>query len=381
MVVLTVIAIMAAMCIPTFQRAIEQSRADVAAANLRAIWAAERLYWLEYHAYTDQFDNLRAMGLLDPAFPAVGKLRLRAAGGSPPTAPASPPRPPPTAAPRSASPSTRTEPSWPRALRSDSNFNSGRNADWRRATGHKPVSRPNSRRLIRRTARRPSRRVAAAPPRFHVVGADRRPDGIQRRRGGLVPAAGDPVAGLAAARKARGRRLGHLRLHNSGQGRNHDRRRTSAYAQHTWYLTPFDQPWARKLGAGARIAPDNGVFASPRRSPPIFPSSPTTTTKTRADTDGDGLADYTQTADLLAGNPSWTARRNRLADPGPRRLPLLPVAAGGPDARLRLLELHRARRRLVRGRGHLADQRRAEPFQRRAIRDRRERRPAGPESP
>jgi prepilin-type N-terminal cleavage/methylation domain-containing protein len=72
MIVLTVISIMAAMCIPTFQQAIEQSRADVAAANLRAIWAAERLYWLENRAYTDRFDDLRAMRLLDPAFPAVG---------------------------------------------------------------------------------------------------------------------------------------------------------------------------------------------------------------------------------------------------------------------------------------------------------------------
>ncbi|MEN6458371.1 MAG: prepilin-type N-terminal cleavage/methylation domain-containing protein [Thermoguttaceae bacterium] len=72
MIVLTVISIMAAMCIPTFQRAVEQSRADIAAANLRAVWAAERLYWLEYRAYTDQFDALRAMGALDQAFPTVG---------------------------------------------------------------------------------------------------------------------------------------------------------------------------------------------------------------------------------------------------------------------------------------------------------------------
>ncbi len=72
MIVLTVISIMAAMCIPTFQRAIEQSRADVAAANLRAVWAAERLYWLDFRAYSDQLDHLRAMGLLDSAFPAVG---------------------------------------------------------------------------------------------------------------------------------------------------------------------------------------------------------------------------------------------------------------------------------------------------------------------
>jgi Tfp pilus assembly protein PilE len=72
MIVLTVMAIMTTVCIPTFQRAIEQSRADVAAANLRAIWAAERLYWLEYRTYTTQFDSLRDMGLLDPAFPAAG---------------------------------------------------------------------------------------------------------------------------------------------------------------------------------------------------------------------------------------------------------------------------------------------------------------------
>ncbi len=72
MIVLTVVAIMAAMSMPTFQRAIEQSRGDVAAANLRAVWAAERLYWLEYRAYTGQYDDLRAMGLLDPSFPATG---------------------------------------------------------------------------------------------------------------------------------------------------------------------------------------------------------------------------------------------------------------------------------------------------------------------
>ncbi len=72
MIVLTIVAIMAAMCVPTFERAIEQSRADVAAANLRAVWAAERLYWLEYRAYTGQFNDLCAMGLLDPAFPAAG---------------------------------------------------------------------------------------------------------------------------------------------------------------------------------------------------------------------------------------------------------------------------------------------------------------------
>jgi prepilin-type N-terminal cleavage/methylation domain-containing protein len=67
MIVLTIIGIMATMCVPTFQKAIEQSKIDIAAANLRAIWAAERLYWLEYHTYTpdDHLDTLRNLGLLD----------------------------------------------------------------------------------------------------------------------------------------------------------------------------------------------------------------------------------------------------------------------------------------------------------------------------
>jgi prepilin-type N-terminal cleavage/methylation domain-containing protein len=71
MVVLTIIGIMATMCLPNFQKAIQQSRIDIAAANLRAIWAAERLYWLEYHAYTpgpaseDHLDTLNHLKLLD----------------------------------------------------------------------------------------------------------------------------------------------------------------------------------------------------------------------------------------------------------------------------------------------------------------------------
>ncbi len=46
MLVLTIMGVLIAMCAPTYQQAMEQARADVAAANLRAIWSAERLYWL-----------------------------------------------------------------------------------------------------------------------------------------------------------------------------------------------------------------------------------------------------------------------------------------------------------------------------------------------
>jgi general secretion pathway protein G len=66
MVVMAIIGVMAAVSAPSYQRAIEQSRADIAVANLRAIWAAERLYWLEYHKYSDDLTQLRDLGLLDP---------------------------------------------------------------------------------------------------------------------------------------------------------------------------------------------------------------------------------------------------------------------------------------------------------------------------
>ena len=72
MVVTTIIGVMAAMSVPSFQRAIEQSRADIAVANLRAIWAAERLYWLEYHTYTTSVSTLQSSGSLDNGIPNDG---------------------------------------------------------------------------------------------------------------------------------------------------------------------------------------------------------------------------------------------------------------------------------------------------------------------
>ena len=69
MIVTVIIGIMAAMSVPSFRRAVEQSRADVAVANLRAIWAAERLFWLENHMYTPTpataLQNLQNLGLVD----------------------------------------------------------------------------------------------------------------------------------------------------------------------------------------------------------------------------------------------------------------------------------------------------------------------------
>jgi prepilin-type N-terminal cleavage/methylation domain-containing protein len=70
-VALTIMAVMISIPAPLFTRAIEQSRLDVAAANVRAVWCAERLYRLEYGTYTD-LDTLAAEKLLDPTLASGG---------------------------------------------------------------------------------------------------------------------------------------------------------------------------------------------------------------------------------------------------------------------------------------------------------------------
>lgn len=68
-VVVAIIGTMAAFAVPSYRRAIEQSRIDIAGANLRAIWAAERLYWLQNQTYTTDIATLRKLGLLDRKLP------------------------------------------------------------------------------------------------------------------------------------------------------------------------------------------------------------------------------------------------------------------------------------------------------------------------
>lgn len=51
MIVALLVGIFAAMAIPSYRRSVEQARVDMAAANLRAIWAAERLHRLQSGQY------------------------------------------------------------------------------------------------------------------------------------------------------------------------------------------------------------------------------------------------------------------------------------------------------------------------------------------
>src|SRR5579885_2267284 len=66
-VVVTMMAILVSLSVPIFRRALEQAQADIAAANLRAVWSAERLYWLENHVYSSDLNELHGLGLLDSA--------------------------------------------------------------------------------------------------------------------------------------------------------------------------------------------------------------------------------------------------------------------------------------------------------------------------
>ena len=58
MIVAVIVAgVLLSIGVPRFQRSLEQSRADVAGANLRAIWSAQRLYWLQNRAFAADLNH------------------------------------------------------------------------------------------------------------------------------------------------------------------------------------------------------------------------------------------------------------------------------------------------------------------------------------
>ncbi|MFV2069237.1 MAG: type IV pilin protein [Pirellulales bacterium] len=68
--VVVLLGILFSMAAPRFSHTVEQAHADVAGANLRAVWSAERFYWLENRTYTTNLAALEALGLLDPSIVA-----------------------------------------------------------------------------------------------------------------------------------------------------------------------------------------------------------------------------------------------------------------------------------------------------------------------
>jgi prepilin-type N-terminal cleavage/methylation domain-containing protein len=64
-IVMIIIGLMAVLAVPTFRCAVEQARADLASANLKTIWAAQRIYWLDNHRFASQLSDLRSLDLID----------------------------------------------------------------------------------------------------------------------------------------------------------------------------------------------------------------------------------------------------------------------------------------------------------------------------
>jgi len=67
-VVVMVMGVLLAYAAPLFQKAFEQSRVDLAAANLESVWTAERLYWAQNRTFATSVGDLESSGLLDPSF-------------------------------------------------------------------------------------------------------------------------------------------------------------------------------------------------------------------------------------------------------------------------------------------------------------------------
>ena len=70
MIVAVIVAgVLLSIGIPHFSQSLEQSRADVAGANLRAIWSAQRLYWLQNRTYAPDLNTLLSANSIDPSLP------------------------------------------------------------------------------------------------------------------------------------------------------------------------------------------------------------------------------------------------------------------------------------------------------------------------
>ena len=66
-VTLIIICVLVTMAMPSYNRAMEQARGDAAGGNLRSIWSAQRIYWMEHKTFASSLSQLESMDLVDPA--------------------------------------------------------------------------------------------------------------------------------------------------------------------------------------------------------------------------------------------------------------------------------------------------------------------------
>ncbi len=65
MIALGIICLLVTMATPLYSRAMEQARVDAAAGNLKTIWSAQRIYWLEHRGFAADLADLEEMDLID----------------------------------------------------------------------------------------------------------------------------------------------------------------------------------------------------------------------------------------------------------------------------------------------------------------------------
>jgi len=64
LIAMTIICILVTLSTPIYSRALEQAKLDAAAGNLKMIWSAQRVYWLDEHTYAPDLTTLYSMDLL-----------------------------------------------------------------------------------------------------------------------------------------------------------------------------------------------------------------------------------------------------------------------------------------------------------------------------
>jgi prepilin-type N-terminal cleavage/methylation domain-containing protein len=73
LVSLVMMSVLLTLGVPQFTLSLEQAKANVAGANLRSIWSAQRLYWLQNpnRQYAPDLPTLQSENLIDPSLAAA----------------------------------------------------------------------------------------------------------------------------------------------------------------------------------------------------------------------------------------------------------------------------------------------------------------------
>ena len=64
-IAMVIICLLVVLAVPIFRKAVEQARVDLVSVNLRTIWSAQRIYWLENRCFAPQLSDLQTMDLID----------------------------------------------------------------------------------------------------------------------------------------------------------------------------------------------------------------------------------------------------------------------------------------------------------------------------